>query len=208
VLFGVLFAVLFPLFFAFFLLQSLRGRSDYLEGCTLLNQGRWKEAVDAFTRATEKSPMNSGYEYQRGVALMQLLRVEEAQQSFAKVQGLKQPAACRDLFAATGQLVLALQGKPTLAVGEASLADRVLTRAVELVRKSEWQAALDELQHPSQQMHWGTVRTLKEALVAWCHAQLGKEKRTVDLSTLANPGVADVGTFWPELAQFLKSTSA
>ena len=207
-LWALLFIGLFVVLFVFFFWLNLRGRRDYLEGCALLNQARLVDALEAFTRAADKSPQNAAFECQRAVALMQLLRLEEAERSFEKAKALSRIARHTELFDVSAQLNLALRGKTALAVGDASLAQRVFTRAVEHARKREWQAALDQLGHPSQQMLIGTTRVLKDAVTAWCHSELGHEKRQVDLTMLRQPGVADVATFWPELAEFLKSTAS
>jgi tetratricopeptide (TPR) repeat protein len=201
--FPVVLAGLFVTLFLFFYWLQLRGRRDCIDGSALMNQGKLEEALVLLTRSVEKSPRIAAFEYTRANCLLQLLRLDEADRAFQNAQRLPQPKAIREYYAASGQLVLALQGKPALAAGAPTSADRVLTRAVEFVRKGEWQAALDQLGHPSQQMLWGTTRVLKEALSAWSHERLSGEKRGVDLSLLRQPGVADVRTFWPELADQL-----
>jgi len=201
--FPALLAGVFFVTFFFLLWLQLRGRRDCIDGCALMSQGRLEPALVLLTRAVSKSPRNAGFEYSRANCLLQLLRLDEAERAFQKAQQLSQPAAFREYYAPSAQLAIALQGKQPLATGAPDSAERALTRAIEFVRKGDWQAALGQLANPSQQMLWGTTRVLKEALSAWCHEQLGGEKRVVDLTLLRQPGVADVRTFWPELADQL-----
>ena len=169
----------------------------------MMSQGRLEEALALLTRAVAKSPRMAAYEYTRANCLLQLLRLEEAELAYLRAQKLSQPQAVREYHAASVQLVVALRGKQALAAGAPEAAERVLTRAIEFVRKGDWQAALGQLANPSQQMLLGTTRVLKDALSAWCHEHLGGEKHVVDLTLLRQPGVADVRTFWPELADHL-----
>ncbi|MDP2275632.1 MAG: tetratricopeptide repeat protein [Archangium sp.] len=201
--FPVVLAGIFVTLFLFFYWLHSRGGSDCIDGSALMSQGKLEEALVLLTRSVEKSPRVAAFEYTRANCLLQLLRLDEADRAFQNAQQLPQPKSVREYYAATGQLVLALQGKPALAAGAPASADRVLTRAVELVRKGEWQAALEQLANPSQHMLWGTTRVLKEVLSAWCHERVSGEKRSVDLTLLRQPGVADVRTFWPELADQL-----
>lgn len=194
---------LFVVLFLFLFWLQVRGQRDCLQGSALMSQGRFEEGLVLLTRAVARSPRMAAFEYSRANCLLQLLRLAEAERAFLNAQQLSQPKGLRDYYAGTAQLVAALQGKQASATGAPDSAERVLTRAVEFVRKGEWQAALDQLTNPSQQMLWGTTRVLKEALTAWCHEQLSGESRSVDLTLLQQPGIADVRTFWPELADRL-----
>ena len=196
-------AVVFVTLFIFFFWLQVRGRKDCLDGSRLMSEGRLEEALVLLTRAVAKSPTVAAFGYVRACCLLQLLRLEEAERAFSTAAKLSQPKGLRENYDTSAQLVVALQGKQALAVGSPAAAERVLTRAVEFVRKGEWQAALDQLSNPSQQMLWGTTRVLSEALRAWCQEKLGGAKREVDLTLLRQPGMADVRAFWPELAEQL-----
>lgn len=201
--FPMLVAGLFVGLFFFFLWLQMRGRKDCIEGSALMKQGRLEEALVLLNRSVAKSPSVAAFEYSRANCLVQLLRLKEAELAFLNAEKQSKSKIVRDYYAPSIQLVIALQGKQAVAVGAAESPERVLTRAIEFVRKADWKAALEQLAHPSQQMLWGTTRVLKEALSAWCHEQLTGEKSVVDLTLLRQPGVADVRTFWPELADQL-----
>lgn len=135
----------FIAFFIFFFWLGQRGRRDCVEGSALMSQGRFEEAIATLTRAVAKSPRVAGFEYTRANCLLQALRLEEAERAFLNAQKLPQPRDVREYYAASAQLVLALQGKQALrqaARGHPSASSRAPSsshgRAIGMRLASSW----------------------------------------------------------------------
>jgi len=206
--------LVFFLAFTFFNLRALSANKDSLDGDALLAQGRFLAAVERFEQGTRKAPRSSILPLNRGVALLSLWRVAEAEQAFAdaaakrftgfNLERLLHPQ--RALAAALlGSLEQAEQWlEAAAAAGAGDSAQGTLARAVLAARRGEWAQVRALLQRYEVKQLGGPPRGLADALSAWAVEQLSGEQRHVDrVALLGEAGTDAIQKLWPELADFV-----
>lgn len=185
-----------------------------VEGNSLLSQGRFVEAIAMFERAAKLARRSNVIPYYRGVALMCLWRLDEAEQSFAEAAAQRFVAAdLTKLLYPSRSLAAALNGRTDEArariaeaerLGAGNTAEVTLARAVLHARAGEWAAARGLLQRYEVKLLGGPMRGLADALYAWCVERLTGELRAVDRVGLQGEAGPDgLKKVWPELVAFV-----
>jgi tetratricopeptide (TPR) repeat protein len=186
-----------------------------VEGNSMLSQGRFAEAIAIFERAARLARRSNVIPYYRGIALMCLWRVAEAEASFdeAAAQRLV-PADLTKLLFPSRALSAALLGWTEVAsarleeaqrVDAANTAEVVLARAVLAGRAGAWAEARALLQRYEVKLLGGPMRGLADALYAWTVERLTGELRPVDrVGLYGEAGPGGLKALWPELAAFVE----
>jgi tetratricopeptide (TPR) repeat protein len=208
-----MFAVFLSVFVLFFSWARAANRFS-VEGNSLLAQGRFVEAIAMFERAAKLARRSNVVPYYRGVALMCLWRIDEADASFeeAAAQRLSTADLTKLLFPSRS-LSAALAGRVDVArsrideaerMGAGNTAEALLARAVLHARAGEWAEARVLLQRYEVKLLGGPIRGLADALYAWCVERLTGELRAVDRVALQGEAGPDgLKKVWPELVAFV-----
>jgi hypothetical protein len=186
-----------------------------VEGNSLLSQGRFVEAIAIFEQAARLARRSNVLPYYRGIALLCLWRVAEAEASFAEAAAQRVVAAdLTKLLFPSRCLSAALLGRDDEArarlaeadaLGAGATAEALLARAVLEVRAQRWGEARAVLQRYEVKLLGGPMRGLADALYAWCVERLTGELRPVDRVGLQGEAGPDaLRRVWPELAVFIE----
>lgn len=206
--------LVFFLAFTFFTFRTMSANKDSLDGDALLAQGRFLAAVERFARGAKKAPRSSILPLNRGVALMCLWRVAEADAAFAEAAAKRLTGFdLARLLHPQRALAAALLGSPeaaerwleeAAAAGAGDSAQGTLARAVVAARRGEWAQVRSLLQRYEVKQLGGPSRGLADALSAWAVEQLTGERRHVDrVALLGEAGTDALEELWPELADFV-----
>ncbi|MEW5737901.1 MAG: hypothetical protein AB1938_03190 [Myxococcota bacterium] len=209
-----MFALFLAVFVLFFTWARAANRLS-VEGNSLLAQGRFVEAIAMFERAAKLARRSNVVPYYRGIALMCLWRVAEAEASFEEAAAQRVVAAdLTKLLFPSRSLSAALLGREDVArsrlehveeLGAGSTADALLARAVLAVRARQWGEARELLQRYEVKLLGGPMRGLADALYAWCVEQMSGELRPVDrVGLLGETGPEALEKLWPELMDFVQ----
>lgn len=209
-----MFAVFLAVFVLFLSWARAANRLS-VEGNSFLAQGRFVDAIGMFERAAKLARRSNVIPYYRGIALLCLWRVEEAERAFAEAAGQRVVAAdLTKLLHPSRSLAAALLGREAEArvrlaeaerVGAGSTAEVLLARAVLAGRAQRWDEARGLLQRYEVKLLGGPVRGLADALYAWCVEQLTGELRPVDrVGLLGETGPEALERLWPELWAFVE----
>lgn len=208
----------FAVFLAVFVLLFSWARAANrlsVEGNSLLAQGRFAEAIAMFERAAKLSRRSNVVPYYRGLALMCLWRVAEAEASFEEAASQRLvPADLTKLLFPSRSLSAALLGLDETArerlahveeIGAGSTAEALLARAVLAVRAKQWAAARELLQRYEVKLLGGPIRGLADALYAWCVEAMSGELRPVDrVGLLGETGPEALEQLWPDFMAFVR----
>lgn len=209
-----MFAVFLAVFVLFLSWARAANRLS-VEGNSFLSQGRFVDAIAMFERAAKLARRSNVIPYYRGIALMCLWRVEEADRSFAESAAQRVVAAdLTKLLYPSRSLSAALLGREADArarlgdaerVGAGTTAEALLARAVMAVRAQRWDEAQGLLQRYEVKLLGGPTRGLADALYAWCVEQLTGDLRPVDrVGLLGETGPEALRKLWPELWAFVE----
>lgn len=207
------FAVFLAVFLLFFSWARAANRLS-VEGNSLLSQGRFVEAIGMFEQAAKLARRSNVIPYYRGIALMCLWRVPEAEASFAEAAAQRFVAAdLTKLLFPSRSLSAALLGRDDVAlarleeaeaIGAGNTAEALLARAVLAVRGERWADAKALLQRYEVKLLGGPMRGLADALYAWSIERLTGELRPVDRVGLQGEAGPDaLKKVWPELVTFV-----
>jgi tetratricopeptide (TPR) repeat protein len=208
-----MFALFFAVFVLFFSWARAANRLS-VEGNSLLAQGRFVEAIAMFERAAKLARRSNVLPYYRGVALLCLWRVAEAEASFAEAASQRLATAdLTKLLFPSRSLTAALLGKDDLArerlaeaerIGAGATAEALLARAVLAVRARRWSDARELLQRYEVKLLGGPMRGLADALYAWCVEQSSGELRPVDrVGLFGEAGPESLKRLWPDFTDFV-----
>ncbi len=206
--------IVFVSFFGLFYWRLKRVEKHNLAGITLLAEGRYLEALEAF----QKAPRHVATIHNAGVAQLGLWRVAEAEASFARI--LAKPAfvvrSLRVHAAPFRALALALLGRRSEAASQLAECDTlqvgatwnaILARAVLAARAGDWTEARELLARPNLNEPGGRCRGLAEALKLWAAEQLSGPGHSGNLDRVALFGESGPEVFqeiWPEFHRFLE----
>ncbi len=185
------------------------------ESLNLIQQGRFKEAVDKLNAAPRHGLMATMTRYYRGTALLHLWHLDDAERDLLFVA--KTRFRSHDLsYLAPPLLALtsALQGRADAArkwiekartEGNGASGNCVLAKAVIAARNGDWQEARALLQRYEIKLLGGPLRGLADGLYVWCIEKLTGERRHVDrVAVFGEGGTDSLRKYWPELTAFLE----
>ena len=200
--------------FGLFYWRAKRVEKHNLAGITLLAEGRYREALEAF----QKGPRSLVATHHTGVAQLGLWRVAEAEASFARVMAKRGSVfrSIRVVAAPFRALASALLGRRSEAASQLAECDAlqigatwhtILARAVLAARAGDWTEASELLARPPINVPGGRYRGLAEALKLWATEQLSSPGHSESLDRAALFGESDPEVFkeiWPEFHRFLE----
>lgn len=207
----------FVVVFGFVFRRVRRANAASIEGIAFMNQGRFMEALTSFERGQTISPRSHLFPFNRGVVLVSLWRVAEADTAFAKAASMKVANLGFDLermVVPQRAVVAALQGKLDEARTHIARAEQLsLTRSAHLtianaviaLREGDAAKARALLANYEVKMLGGPMRGLADALTAWCVEQLSGERRPVDkVALFGESGPEGLKAVWPEVIAFVE----
>ena len=212
--------LLFLDFFAFFFRRQRRAASEAMAGVAQLTRGSYSQALATFDRTMPRLPRSNALPFNRGLALLALWRVAEADQAFARAAALKGlgNADLTLLLVPLRALASALLGRTDAARAHLAEADRLdpspspqhtLARLVLAARTGAWEQVQALSQRFELTQLGGVGRGLTDALRAWTAEQLEGRRPALDATPLlGETGVAAVRATWPELADFVERATA
>ena len=202
---------------AFVFRRLRRANAASIEGIAFMNQGRFMEALTSFERGQAISPRSHLFPFNRGVVLVSLWRVHEADTAFAKAASMKVANLGFNLermVVPQRALVAALQGKLDEARTHIARAEQLaLTRSAHLtianaiiaLREGDAAKARALLAGYEVKMLGGPMRGLADALSAWCVDQLTGERRPIDkVALFGESGPEGLRSVWPEVITFVE----
>ncbi len=204
--------------FVLIFLNQRRANADSLTGITLLNQGRFSEAVQAFELGIKRHPRSHVFIFNRGIALASLWRTAEADVAFEKAAGMRVANLTFNLermVLPQRALSAALLGKQERSnqliadaekLGLTRSAHLTISKAVNAMRANELDHAKELLAAYEVKLLGGPVRGLADALTAWCAAQRTGQVRPIDkVALFGEAGPDALRKVWPELTAFVES---
>jgi tetratricopeptide (TPR) repeat protein len=207
----------FVVAFAFAFRRIRRANAASIEGIAFMNQGRFMEALTSFERGQKIAPRSHLFPFNRGVVLVSLWRIGEADTAFAQAAAMKVANFGFNLermVLPQRAIVAALQGKLddarthiTRAEGLALTRSAHLTiaNAVIALREGDPAKARALLAGYEVKMLGGPMRGLADVLTAWCVEQLSGERRPVDkVALFGESGPEGLRLVWPEVIAFVE----
>lgn len=198
-------------------LRRARVNRVSIEGVTLMNQGRFLDALGTFERGQTLAPRSHLFPFNRGVVLVSLWRIAEADTAFAKAASMKFANLglnLERLVTPQRALVAALQGKLDEARTHLARAEQLsLTRSAHLtianaiiaLRAGDAAKARALLAGYEVKMLGGPMRGLSDALSAWCVERLTGERRPIDkVALFGESGPEGLRLVWPEVITFVE----
>jgi tetratricopeptide (TPR) repeat protein len=199
----------------FYLRRFRQGAQLNMEAALLMSRGHFVAALEKLETAR---PLLKGavgvVPTNVGDCRLELWQLKEAEREFLSVRAHKKlHPHVRRILPARLALVAAIRGQ----VGEArerleeSRAANpegdpvaVLAEAVLACRRGEWAEARGLLEQPMTRVLGGSLRGLRDALLAWSVERITGERRYVDAVTLFGEASSDtLREAWPELMAFL-----
>lgn len=189
------------------------------EGNTLLGRGRIAAALEKFEAARPlfKGQAQGIIAFNLGVCRLGLWQLEAAERDFTTAQGIKElHPQVRQHIPVRLALLSALRGAQGLTEERLAQARAVdaedplieLVNAVLACRREDWAQARALLEGPATHVLGGTLRGLRDALLAWSVERLTGERRPVDPITVFGEASTDtLRGVWPELVRFLEERS-
>lgn len=208
-------ALLVVCVFAFFLWRARSANDVTLQGVSLLQEGRYAEALTAFRACVKQTPGSAAAHYNVGLAALALWQVAEADAAFeAASKRSMRLFDVRKLLYPAWSLAAALLDRPLDARRHLDEADKHqaqhtalarLALAVLGARSRDWVATRAALEVYAVKMLSGSSRGLADALHAWALEQLTGERRYVDrLGLYGETGPDVLKAVWPELVAFVE----
>ncbi len=205
--------------FAFFVWRARRTNQRNTDGITLLQKGRFLDALKAFEAVRDRNQRAGVGWYNAGIALLGLWRVVDADASFATAAAKDMRLwDFRTLLAPQRALTAALLDRRTdvadrlvecASLAVADSAQATLAKAVLAAREGRWPDARAELQRYEVKMLSGPTRGLADALTAWAAEQLTGQLRHVDkVALFGETGPDGLKKVWPELVGFVDRAPA
>lgn len=201
---------------AFFVFRTNRANAEAVEGITLLNQGRFTEALAAFERSHKRYPRSHIFIFNRGIALLSLWRVSEAEASFLQASRMRVANFSFNLermvvpyLALTAGLLGRLdEARQRIEQGDRLALDRsahlTIAKAVVALRSNELKQARALITSYEVKLLGGPTRGLADALNAWVAEQFLGQTRPVDrVALFGEAGPDALRKAWPELTDFV-----
>lgn len=201
---------------AFFVFRTKRANAESIEGITFLNQGRFTEALAAFERSHKRYPRSHVFIFNRGIALLSLWRVADAETSFLQAAQMKvanfsfnlERMVVPYLALTAGMLGRLDEARQRIAQAEQLKLDRsahlTIARAVVALRTNELKRARELLSAYEVKLLGGPTRGLADALNAWSAEQFLGQARPVDrVALFGEAGPDALRKVWPELVDFV-----
>lgn len=194
--------------------RQARGLALSSEGAALQARGRIVEALERFEAARPLLRRNTFLaDFNAGQCHLELWRLGAAERAFTRAREGGAPPELHTLLAPRLALVLALQGAEDRAREELALSKdlepepgphTLLAEAVLACRRQAWEEGRRRLSRQEMTRLGGTLRGLRDALLAWCHERGRGGLLHVDMTAVFAEAPADsLQQVWPELVRFL-----
>jgi hypothetical protein len=188
------------------------------EGLRLLEQGRIVAALEKFEASRPLAKSKVIPTYNIGISRLQLWQLRAAERELSSLEAREDltPQFRAILYAALA-LVAAMDGRLKQAVERLDEAKTLhagpfqlgaLAAAVVSCRTGRWAEAREHLQEPGLEKLTGPLRSLREALWAWCQERHGGGQCFVDVISVFGEASPDsLEAAWPEFVAFLLERS-